>query len=84
MPRLSTTVAPTMIHGIAGMLSASGRTMTDEKSKRGRIEYASINLKEKDDVRYWAAAFGITAERLRQVVGQVGSSAEAVRRKLSN
>lgn len=58
--------------------------MADEKTKRGPIDHAHINLKEKADVRYWTATFGITAERLRQVVGQVGSSAEAVRRKLSN
>jgi hypothetical protein len=41
-----------------------------------------INLSEEHEVQYWSERVGLTPERLREVVNEVGNSVERVREKL--
>jgi hypothetical protein len=41
-----------------------------------------INLSEENEVQYWSERVGLTPERLREVVNEVGNSVERVREKL--
>ena len=41
-----------------------------------------INLSEETEVLYWSERVGLTPERLREVVNEVGNSVERVREKL--
>ena len=56
--------------------------MSDNTNKQGPADAARINLNQEHEVRYWTEALGVSAERLREVVGRVGSSASAVREHL--
>ena len=46
------------------------------------IDQSTINLKEPDEVQYWADKFGVSKERLSETVAKVGHSVDAVRREL--
>lgn len=41
-----------------------------------------INLGEDYEVQYWSKKFGVSPERLAEVIGRVGDSVQAVRREL--
>lgn len=41
-----------------------------------------INAGDESDLTYWAASFGITKERLLEVVGKVGESVKAIREEI--
>lgn len=56
--------------------------MTDDKTDRGPQDRSRISLSEDYEVRYWTEALGISRERLEEVVGRVGNSADAVRAEL--
>ena len=43
-----------------------------------------INMGEEYEVEYWAKTFGVTKERLAEVVDKVGDSLQAVQRELSD
>jgi hypothetical protein len=58
--------------------------MADDKSKRGSRDRKLISLSEKYEVRYWSKKFGVTPDRLRQVVEKVGHSAKAVEEELKS
>ncbi len=53
--------------------------MADDKSNAGAQDRARINLSEDYEVRYWTETLGVSEDRLREVVTQVGSSADKVR-----
>jgi hypothetical protein len=53
--------------------------MSDDKSNRGGQDRSRINLNEDYEVRYWCREFGIAPGRLRELVGQLGDSAETIR-----
>ena len=53
--------------------------MPDDTSNRGQPDRSLISLTEEHEVRYWTETLGVSEERLRAVVGQVGHSAEKVR-----
>lgn len=53
--------------------------MSDNLEKKGPQDSARINIHEPHEVRYWTKALNITEERLRNVVKEVGVSANAVR-----
>ena len=55
--------------------------MPDDLS-RARAARSRIDLKEPDQVQYWADQFGVSKERLCEAVRKVGHSAEAVGREL--
>ncbi len=54
----------------------------DNKQDRGEPERSRINTSEDYEVRYWSEKFGISAEKLKEVVKKVGSSSEAIRAEL--
>lgn len=56
--------------------------MSDDKSNRGPQDRNKINLHEDYEVRYWTGKFGVSHDRLRTAVNEVGSSAAAVERYL--
>jgi hypothetical protein len=47
------------------------------------FDQSRINLKEPDEVQYWADKFGVSKERLSEAVRNVGHSVEAVRQELN-
>jgi hypothetical protein len=53
--------------------------MSDDKSNRGSQDRSRINLNEDYEVRYWCREFGIAPDRLRELIGQLGDSAETIR-----
>jgi hypothetical protein len=56
--------------------------MADDKTTRGPQDRARINTTEDYEVRYWTNKLGISTEELKRLVGQHGTSAEAIRRAL--
>jgi hypothetical protein len=45
-------------------------------------ESSRIDVDNEDDVRYWSERFGVSAGVLRHAVGEAGSNAGAVERKI--
>jgi hypothetical protein len=58
--------------------------MADDLSKRGPADRSRINLGEPYEVQYWADKFGVSKERLSEVVRKVGPSADAVSKELKS
>jgi hypothetical protein len=56
--------------------------MEDPLQMPGPLDRTRINLAENDERRYWAEKFGVSEERLRETVQQVGAATEAVRSEL--
>ena len=56
--------------------------MADDKSKRGSPDRDRINTSEPYELRDWAKKFGVTEERIKTAVNEVGNSSEAVKRYL--
>ena len=57
--------------------------MADDSRKRGPQDRSRISLNEEYEVRYWTKTLGVTPERLREIVNQVGNSVEKVRERLA-
>lgn len=57
--------------------------MPDDLSKRGAQDRSRININEEHELRYWTEALGVTRDRLKQLVKQVGTRAENVRAQIS-
>jgi hypothetical protein len=59
--------------------------MTDDTTRRHRIDRRRISLSQDHEVRYWAHKFACTEEQLREAVRKAGSSeAEKVRQQLTH
>lgn len=58
--------------------------MADDKTCDDTPDDRRINLNEDDEVRAWAARFGVSAERLRETVLLVGHHADEVQRYLKD
>lgn len=56
--------------------------MSDDKTKTGNPDRRRISLSEDYEVRDWAEKFGVSEDRLREVVGRVGNEADDVERAL--
>jgi len=52
--------------------------MSDNKSNIGSPDRDRINLSEDYEIRYWASKFGVSRDRLKEVVRQVGDNPQAV------
>ena len=52
------------------------------QAKKGPQDRSKINLHEDYEVRYWSERFGVTQEKLGEVVKKAGNSIEAVEREL--
>ena len=53
--------------------------MSDDTKSRGEPDRSLINVNQEHEVRYWTKELGVTEERLRQAVKEVGTSAAKVR-----
>lgn len=53
--------------------------MTDDKTLRSPEDASRIALSEDYEVDYWTKTLGVTKDELREAVGAVGNSADAVR-----
>ncbi len=56
--------------------------MADNKSNRGPADRARINVHEAYEVEYWTKELGISADKLRELVGKHGVMAADIRRAL--
>ncbi|MEO8278663.1 MAG: DUF3606 domain-containing protein [Ideonella sp.] len=56
--------------------------MPDDKTNTGAPDRQRIDLAEDYEVRYWASKFGVTAESLKQAVGEAGTWADDVQAHL--
>jgi hypothetical protein len=52
------------------------------KQIRVRKDRSRINIHEEYELRDWSKRLGVTPEELKKAVGQVGTSADAVRKHL--
>jgi hypothetical protein len=55
----------------------------DNKVNRGQPDRSKINMNEDYEVKYWTKHFGVSKEKLAEVVGKVGNSAAAVAKELA-
>ena len=58
--------------------------MPDDRRRRGLQDRMRINMGEDYEVEYWTKTFGISKDRLVEIVSKVGDSVQAVRRELGN
>ncbi len=58
-------------------------TMSDDMQQRGERDRARVNVHEEHEVRYWTDALHCSREQLIDAVNAVGTSAEAVRLRLT-
>ncbi|MBU8978194.1 DUF3606 domain-containing protein [Lysobacter sp. MMG2] len=56
--------------------------MSDDSQKSGEPDRSRINVNQEHELRYWTQKLGITEERLRAVVREVGTMADKVREYL--
>lgn len=56
--------------------------MADDRNNRGEPDRSRINLSEDYEVRYWTEVLQVTGDELKQLVDEVGNSADAVRNRL--
>ena len=52
--------------------------MPDDKNKVGKADRDRISLSEDYEVRDWSEKFGVSAEKLRRAVKEVGNGAKEV------
>jgi hypothetical protein len=55
--------------------------MADNPAVRGEPDRSRINVNQEHEVRYWSEKLGISADELRQIVGEVGPMADAVEQR---
>ncbi len=56
--------------------------MPDDKTKTRPQDAKRINVNEDYELQEWSKKFGVSAEKLRAAVKQVGTSADAVEKHL--
>ena len=56
--------------------------MGDNLGNRGAQDRQRIDVNQEHECRYWSGKFGVSTERLRQTVKQVGPLVEDVRKQL--
>lgn len=52
--------------------------MSEDKSKRGPVDWGRIEMHEQCEVDFWTRKFGVTRDKLQQAVTAVGASASQV------
>ena len=57
--------------------------MADNVQNRGQPDRSKVNMNEDYEVKYWTKHFGVSKERLAEVVQRVGNSATAVQKELA-
>lgn len=56
--------------------------MADDLSKRGPADRDRINVHEEHELRYWSEKFGVSYEKLKEAVAEVGVMAKDVEQVL--
>lgn len=56
--------------------------MPDDPTKRGQADRIRINVNEEHELRRWSDKFGVTPERLREVVERTGPMVDDVEKVL--
>lgn len=56
--------------------------MPDDKTKTGPADDKRINVHEDYELRYWTRELGVTPEKLKDTVREVGPMVDDVKRKL--
>ena len=56
--------------------------MADDKSNRGSADRARVNVHEAYELEYWSKDFGVSPDRLRELVSKHGVMAVEIRRAL--
>lgn len=56
--------------------------MSDDRTNRGAQDRSRISLSEDYEVQYWTKEFGVSRERLEQLVAQHGNSTAKIREAL--
>jgi hypothetical protein len=56
--------------------------MADDKDKTGKPDRDRINVHEPYELRDWSEKFGVTPEKLKDAVREVGPMVDDVKRKL--
>ena len=54
----------------------------DSTNARGPQDRSRINVNQGHELRYWCKRFGVSADRLKEIVQKVGVSVTAVERHL--
>jgi 3-oxoacyl-[acyl-carrier-protein] synthase III len=57
--------------------------MSDGLINRGQPDRSKINMHEDYEVKYWTKHFGISKDKLAEIVDKVGNSAAAVQKELA-
>src|SRR5215510_12530933 len=58
--------------------------MTEDLLRSGMQDDQAISLHADDEARHWSNRFGVSVERLKEVVRRVGPSPAAVKRELTS
>jgi hypothetical protein len=53
--------------------------MSDDRTKKGWQDRSRINIHERYELEYWAREFGITTDRLKELVGKYGTEVSKIR-----
>lgn len=56
----------------------------DDLTKKGPQDRTRINVNEEHELRYWSETLNVSPERLREIVQQVGVSADDVRNAINS
>jgi hypothetical protein len=59
-------------------------SMADDPKQRGPQDRSRINVEQDYELQYWTQKFGVSSDKLREAVKQVGPSADAVERHLGS
>jgi hypothetical protein len=68
--------------GARALASQKETPLSDDKNQTGSQDRKRISLSEDYEVRDWSEKFGVSEERLRAAVANVGNMAEDVEREL--
>ena len=55
----------------------------DDKTKTGKGDDSRINVNEAYEVQYWSEKFNVSADRLKEAVGEVGTQVSDVQQYLN-
>ena len=58
--------------------------MSDDLRKRGPEDRSRINVNEPWELKYWSKTLGVTPDRLKEVIRQVGTHTDDVEQYLSS
>ncbi len=70
--------------GLTRFQFLKGAVMSDDLNNRGPQDRARVNVNEAHELKYWTRELGVTEDKLRQAVKEVGVSVDALRKHFSS